>query len=388
MGFQGNLKSLSFPDLLQLLTMGKKTGTLRVTHGERIKEIYFKEGHIIYATSTCPDDMIENILLKKGKITRDELAKAKQVQEITGKGLPQTLVYLNILSKEDVAEQVRAQIEEIVFSLFSWEDGEFTFEDNKLPDTEYMVTALNTMNILMEGTRRIDEWARIRKNLPPDNTVLKVSPMVFSQRDEIRLTPDEVQVLSLVDGERSIEEIKEKSPTGELATAKAIYSLLMSGYIQKVGLKEARTKRKAEEKEILEITVKLYSNAFNAIKKVLSEKIGKSAGRVVRKSFEEVKKRYPIVGNINLDSEGNFDFANFAELVRKLPEGSRMHEVSVGLAQLFEDLLSLSYSLLGSKVKDQIVQTIKTETETLINENLESLKNSGVYSDFMRLLKL
>ncbi len=388
MGFQGNLKSLSFPDLLQLLTMGKKTGTLKIVHGDKLKEIYLKEGHIIYATSLSAEDMLENILLKKGKITREELAKAKQVQQITGKGLPSTLVYLNLMPKEEVSELVRAQVEEIVFSLFSWAEGDFSFEDGKLPDTDYMVTALNTMNILMEGTRRIDEWARIRKNLPPENTVLRIVPTVFSQQTEIRLTPEEAQVLSLIDGDRSIEEIKEKSPADELTTSKAVYSLLMSGFVQKVGVKESKVKVKAEESEFLDLIVKLYSRTARIIKETLDSKLGKATAKVVSKSFKKVAKRHPIINNLNIDNEGNIDFTNFIELTKKLPQEVRIHESSTGLSSFLEELLSNAYALLGSRVKDQIIERIKAETDDIMTDNIELLKRSGIYTDFIRLLNL
>ena len=388
MGFQGNLKSLSFPDLLQLLTMGKKTGTLKVSHKEKLKEIYFKQGRIIYAKSSTPEDMLENILLKKGKITREELAKSKQVQQITGKGLPSTLVYLNLMPKEEVSELVRSQVEEIVFSLFSWDEGDFSFDDGKLPDTDYMVMALNTMNILMEGTRRIDEWSRIRKNLPPENTVLRMVPAVFSQQTEIRLTPEEAQVLSFIDGERSIEEIKEKSPADELSTAKAIYSLLMSGFVQKMGVKESKAKVKAEEGELLELVVKLYTRTADVIKNTLDAKLGKATSKIVNKCFKKVQKRYPIINNLNIDSDGNIDFTNFIELVKKLPKENRIHEISSGLSSFFEELISNSYSLLGVRIKDQILEKIKEQTTDTINENMDALMRSGIYTDFIRLLQL
>jgi len=388
MGFQGNLKSLSFPDLLQLLTMGKKTGTLNITMGDKVKEIYFKEGHIIYANSSTSEDMLENILLKKAKITRDELKKAKEVQQITGKGLPSTLVYLNLMRKEDVSEIVRAQVEEIVFSLFSWPEGDFSFEDGRLPDTDYMVTALNTMNILMEGTRRIDEWARIRKNLPPGNTVLRMVPTVFSQQTEIRLTPEEAQVLSFIDGDRSIEEIKEKSPADELSTAKAIYSLLMSGFVQKVGVKESKAKAKAEEGELFDVLVKLYSTTYNTLKEIMEEKLGRASGKIISKCYKKIRKHYPIIENLNIDKEGEIDFNNFIELTSNLPPESRIHESSIGLSAFFEEIISSAYSMLGSKIKDQIIEEIKSNTKDIINPRMEMLRRSGVYTDFIRIQQL
>ena len=47
MGLSGNLKTVSFPDILQLLATGKKSGVLEVGTQSRQKEVAFKSGNII-----------------------------------------------------------------------------------------------------------------------------------------------------------------------------------------------------------------------------------------------------------------------------------------------------------------------------------------------------
>ena len=68
MGLTGNLKTISFPDVLQLLSTGKKTGVLSLVSGTRKKEVCFKDGNISHASSVnSSEDLLGNLLLKRGK---------------------------------------------------------------------------------------------------------------------------------------------------------------------------------------------------------------------------------------------------------------------------------------------------------------------------------
>jgi len=386
MGFQGNLDSVSFADILQLLAMGKKTGTLFLDKDGALKEVCFKDGSIIWAHSTEDSDLLENQLLKQGRITKEDLAKGKEIMRLTSRDLPSTLVFLGLFSKEEVSEIVLSHIEAIIFSVFGWESGKFIFKDNELPDALHIIHALNTMNILMEGTRRIDEWTRIRGALPPDNTVLQVVPTAMKENEEIRLTPAEAQILSLVDGERSIEEIMDKSPFGELETSRSLYGLKMAGITRKVGVKESKKVARDEGKEVLQILVKAYVIIFEVVREVLKKKLGNAGVRVVKNNFEKTAKKYVVLKHISISENGELDFVNFITMVEKLPESSRIHEVSGGLSTFLTKMMDSVLSTMGGRQKKQILSQAIYRTEELLNGKIELLKKYGVYSDLNRII--
>lgn len=387
MGLQGNLKSVSFPDLLQLLTMGGKSGTLKLTKGDESKEIFLKNGQIIYATSDRTDDSFENAIIKRENITLDQLNKAREVSRITNKGLPATLVFLNIMTKEHVAELVRRYVEDIVFSLFSWQEGNFVFYENELPDLEFMVHALNTMNILLEGTRRIDEWTRLQRNLPPDSTVLKVVASAFSDEKQFHLTPEDAQILSLVDGERNVEEIKRRSPLDLFATARALNNLIISEIVKPIGLKESTGTKEVEETELITAIVELYAPSYRIIVDKLKSKVGKSAYSRLGKIYNKGKDDYKVVEFISLEKDG-LDLNNLVELVmRELPSETRIHDVSSGLAELLSGLLSYAHNTLGDNLYRDILSNLAQQSEKILAEHEQAFKQYGIYADFVRVLK-
>ncbi|MGC9314726.1 MAG: DUF4388 domain-containing protein [bacterium] len=388
MGFQGNLDSVSFADILQLLAMGKKTGTLYLEKGDTCKEVSFKSGSIIWASSNDENDMLENQLLKQGKLDKDDLAKAKEIMRLTNRNLPSTLVFLGLFNKEEVSDIILNHVESIIFGIFGWDEGRFVFKDNELADSLHIINALNTMNILMEGTRRIDEWSKIRGALPTDNTVMKVVQSTMEDKEEIRLSSLEAQILSLVDGERSIEEIMERSPHGELDTSRGLYSLKMAGIIRKVGVKESRKASISEKKEVLQLMVKIYDIVIDVIREVLTQKLGNAGVKRIANNFEEIKHDYGILGHIDITDEGKLDFVNFLTMIEKMPESSQIHEVSSGLSAFLEKLIESVQSIVGSRQKKQIISKSLDRIEASISGKIELLKKYGVYSDLNRTLKL
>ncbi len=174
MSLAGNLKTVSFPDILQLLATGKKTGVLQVSTAARQKEVAFRDGNIIHASSiNSTEDLLGNLLLGRGKISKLDLERAIALHKQTGRQLGTTLVDMNLFDKDEIVESLRLQIEEIVYNLFSWQEGDFTFAENAAPKKLPFAVELNTMNVIMEGTRRIDEWVEIQKVLPPEGSSSK-----------------------------------------------------------------------------------------------------------------------------------------------------------------------------------------------------------------------
>jgi len=175
MSLSGNLKTVAFPDILQLLATGKKTGVLECKTTARQKEVAFKDGNIVYASSVnTAEDLLGNMLLKRGKISKADLERAIKLHQQTGRQLGTTLIDMGLFDKNEIGQCLKLQIEEIVYNLFSWQEGDFVFHEGASPKNAPFLVELATMNVIMEGTRRIDEWLEIQKVLPKDDVLLQI----------------------------------------------------------------------------------------------------------------------------------------------------------------------------------------------------------------------
>ncbi|MBW8772308.1 MAG: DUF4388 domain-containing protein [Gemmatimonadetes bacterium] len=121
MAIKGSLKEASLPDVLQLLSLGRKTGCLAVADKQNFGYIYFDEGRINYASIVNRRDRLGDILVKNGKISEGQLEQAIAMQEeFREQKLGEILVNTGALKRPELEEYMRVQIEEAVYFLFTW----------------------------------------------------------------------------------------------------------------------------------------------------------------------------------------------------------------------------------------------------------------------------
>jgi hypothetical protein len=387
MSFTGNLQTVAFPDLLQLFSAGKKTGTVTIIRGNIRKEIVFKDGNIISASSQeAEEDYLGQLVLKSGRITKTDLQRAVYMHKTSGKKIGQVLVEMKLLSREELSMLLKQQVEEIIYNLFSWKEGEFIFKEGQLPASREGLVDLNTMNIIMEGTRRIDEWVEIQKVLPSDHQILRVSATPQVKSDEVTISLDEFRVLTLIDGSRTVQEILGQSPLGDFATSRAVYKLLLGKLVEISGTKEAEIADPKEEDSLFWLLLRVYAASFSLIQRTLEKKLGTENDKV-QSTLANFRKG--IWQYFNGVSHADFP-TNFEALKRalaKTPKETRTLKLISGLNQILEEQLAYVYNYLGIEIRKQVAADIKKEIALPLAERREVDKKYDVGNELYRILK-
>jgi hypothetical protein len=167
MSLVGRLEDLALPDIFQIISLSKKTGTLIVRSRKGTGMVVFKNGQVIQAGSDIIRDSLGNILVSQGAIDSAVLSQALAIQKKDfDKPLGMILAEMGAVTGQTVEEVVRKQIEEIIYDLLSWEEGFFNFELGEIApkdkieiDTQDFLlrSGLSPEYLLMEGTRLLDE---------------------------------------------------------------------------------------------------------------------------------------------------------------------------------------------------------------------------------------
>jgi len=269
MALEGTLRDFSFADILQLISLQRKTGVLTLKHEEKLVTISFLEGCIIGATTLNQhtEDRIGLILLKRGDITEAELEGALRRQEETLQRLGRILIDHHVVQPDTVREALEQQILQIVFRVFRWTDGEYHFSQET--DIDYDRDLMNPMaadSIIMEGARMTDEWPFIDQRVPDREVVfIKVDPsrkfevveeeeedfddLGFNFTDspeepppveipENRITTNQSAIYALVNGRNNVREIILESPLIEFDTCKALADLVDRDIIREASQEE------------------------------------------------------------------------------------------------------------------------------------------------------
>src|ERR1044071_5497624 len=209
MAIRGSLKEASLPDVLQLLSMGKKTGCLSVGHRGSFGYIFFDKGKIVYASIVNRRDRRGDMLVKNGMISQEQLDAAVDAQiRRRDKRIGELLVEQRALTPEQLSQFLKVQIEEAVYFLFTWTEGTFNFEPDVMPSEQDTLVSIGPESLLLEGARRVDEWSLIEKKIPTFDIVFEHDRAKVRETD-VELTSDQRAVLELVDGVRDVQAIVE-----------------------------------------------------------------------------------------------------------------------------------------------------------------------------------
>ena len=185
MAIRGSLSEASLPDVLQLLAMGNKTGTLTLVVPGSGGTICFKNGRICYAS-----------------------------------------INDRVVTTEDS-----------VFVMFKWNDGSFSFEPSAGPPAGATLVSVDPQGLLLEGARRVDEWSLIEKKIPNFDAVFTLDRQQLL-RNRSAFTEEQQRLLPLIDGFRDVNELMRVTHMGEFDVGKALFGLLSGGFLIPVGAQE------------------------------------------------------------------------------------------------------------------------------------------------------
>jgi hypothetical protein len=272
MALQGTLKDFSITEIIQLIGQQLKTGVLKIRRGKKIVEIYFVDGMIVHVFSNYrgKKDLIGEILVKAKLITEEQLERVLRIQKGTLKYLGEILVELQLLTKDDVLKVISTQVYETIYDLFWWEDGIFNFDLKLVESYKKIPFALSTEQVLLNILRMVDEGAEIEKKIHSPHLVFK---KMFSDRKAIealtsqsylkeKLSSEQELVFQLVDGERTVEEIIDRSLLGRFNTSEILSHLLEMGLIEVVGLRTPNLIKKVSKINFREALGFVYYGAF------------------------------------------------------------------------------------------------------------------------------
>ncbi|MCB9585416.1 MAG: DUF4388 domain-containing protein [Polyangiaceae bacterium] len=168
--FRGDLHQVGVVDLLQLLGMNRRTGALSVTTSSGVGEVRLEDGEVVDA------------------------------------------VYR------------RLEGEKALYRLLGEREGTFSFAGGYASALRRVETP--THSLLMEGMRRVDEVAALKTRLPVSDALLLVCPVSSDAPQVDRLVGD------LLIAPRTVDELTDELPQGDLEILTAIEGMLASGIVR------------------------------------------------------------------------------------------------------------------------------------------------------------
>ena len=170
----GDLATLDLADLLGWVRLRSKTGCLTLGRGATEKQLGFDAGRLVTSTSNDPRETLGQALVRDHLIDEEDLFRALLRQEQEGRLLGEILVESAVLTAEQLRRTLEANAEEIVYDVFLWSDGSFSYEDGPGPDPHAVSLDMDLDLVIEEGCHRREQWAELRRRLPSSNVRFRV----------------------------------------------------------------------------------------------------------------------------------------------------------------------------------------------------------------------
>lgn len=230
---QGSIERFTLPEILQLVASGRKSGTLGIQMDESIVMIYFDQGDVIYGYGPRQTCHIGRLLTEKGVITTDQLNKAVSIQAKSenSRRLGEILIDRKYIDRVDLEKVVKDQVRELLYSVMTWQSGTFKFYENQLPTDEEITVRISVENVILEGLRRMDEMNMVRETLSDFETIYMISSAQSRKRRDVSFEPDEWNIMALVDGRQTVEQVCKVSSVDRNRTLVALAKLKLAGII-------------------------------------------------------------------------------------------------------------------------------------------------------------
>ncbi len=281
MAFKGTLKEFKVPDILQLISLQKKTGILTFTSSDGFITLIFENG-LITGVDAFPKKLetrVGHVLVKQDLISEEMLQRALVIQKRTNQKIGEILMSMGLIGENTVIDALKNQAVEVILSLFKWKKGEYNFKImDSLDDSLRTIEPIPTDNLIMEGVQMLDEWPLIKELIPDDQLVFEPAPIrtkdieiikeegdESSSDDKISISETEANILKYINGKNSVKDLVEQGVFTEYKVYKSLYNLIrkqiirrketvdIAGKVEKVMLEELKISSGSKIKNIFYI---------------------------------------------------------------------------------------------------------------------------------------
>lgn len=263
---RGTLQDLHTTELLHLVNLAKKTGTLKlyegiptgkelitgdgetrrpeVVPGKERARVSFREGKMIHAMMGGQDGHLATILHKAGKLNDQQYRVIRErAARASDKALALLLINANYMTQQDIVQSVRQNTLDIIYDLMTWDKEPFIFDEGEQPTSDKITVPIDLENVIIQGTIRIRELELLNRELPNLDFALRFPQAPGEKLKGIQLGVEQWKVVSFINPKNSIRQIARACNMSDTEIRRIVYALLNAGLVELVKPPEAAKPR-------------------------------------------------------------------------------------------------------------------------------------------------
>lgn len=233
MALKGNLRDFTITQLLNLINLARKTGTLVIEGPSDTARVMFREGKLSFAQYGQEDTSLASILQRANKISLSQFRVLKdRTAQMPDKELGLLLINAGYLNQEDILVSLQQYCTDVVRRLFTWVEGFFRFDPDSLSVDGKITVKIDLENLIIEGSRQLREWEQLQEEIPSLEMALKFTDRPGTNLKNINLSVEEWRVVSYVNPKNTMSQISRTVKMNDLEIRRVVYGLLQAGLVE------------------------------------------------------------------------------------------------------------------------------------------------------------
>lgn len=236
--FAGSLAALTVAEVVQFVFTSLKSGVLLLSFGSeeeraaargaapdrlRRRTIYFREGQVVFASSSEASDRLGPVLWRNGLCSWEDLERCSRLVK-SGRPLGQAMVDEGVLTPAQLYAGVSHQVREILLGAFLEPHGEFAFLEGPHDESNAVKLQERTRDLLLEGMKRVDEAEQLLAEVGGREVALARSVDLPAGLGE-----HAARLMRAADGKRTLVELATESGLGLLEALRQAAPLVAAG---------------------------------------------------------------------------------------------------------------------------------------------------------------
>ncbi|MFL5321974.1 MAG: DUF4388 domain-containing protein [Myxococcaceae bacterium] len=370
----GDASGFPISDLIAFLSQSRWSGVIRVLAPSGERTLALKDGEVRSATSEDSTERLGEVMVRLGYLRRKQLDDV--LKEHPPSKIGRVLVDRGALQAHDLYKCMTQQVSEIFHAMVLCREGTFQLVDQPIDEkAQTTLLQLSTQSLLMDSIRKIDELAHFRKKIPHARFYV-----AKKRASDGKLEPEEDEVLTLVDGHKSVFELAQQARISEFDVTKIVFRLLEGGFVSlhehpsAGAVSQSSTQQQAQQPSSGPVdaarVVKTFNQIFSEIRtEVAAQSMEKElVGAVNAALANRALSQSPVLTGIAFDGQGQLPSDSVLrsfEAVKPQLGSEPVASLKQALSDVMFFMLFQAGELLEAQADEQLARRVKELLATL-----------------------